>query len=113
MQRKHIRRHRGSALLVAIILVAVLGVVALALVQRTTNEMDAIGAKRNYDVAQECADGARQMLFSQFRTFGLLPTNLQMDATVGTKRYSSGHYDQFNIKSVVATTQTAQGTIGA
>jgi hypothetical protein len=113
MQNKHMRSDRGSALLVVVILVAVLGVVALALVRRTTSELDSIGAKRNYDVAQECADGAREMLYSQFRTYGVMPADLQMDTNVGTKRYASGHYDQFNMKSVVVTTQTTSGTIGA
>ena len=49
-------RHRGSALLVAIILVGVMAVVALALISRTNNEMEAVSAKRHYDVAVACAD---------------------------------------------------------
>jgi hypothetical protein len=104
---------RGSALLVAIILVAVLAIVGLALVNRTANEIDAVASKRHYDVAVSCADGARQMLMSAFRTFGAQPTSLTLDKTVGDKRLASGHYDTFALQSVVAATGSAAGTIGA
>jgi hypothetical protein len=106
-------RDRGSALLVAIILVAVMAIVGLALVNRTTNEIDAIGSKRHYDVAISCADGARQMLMSSFRTFGTAPTSLTLDKTVGDKRLATGHYDTFALQSVVASTGSATGTVGA
>jgi Na+/H+-translocating membrane pyrophosphatase len=96
------RPDRGSALLVVIILTSVLALIGLALVRRTTVEMESAGAKRNHDIAIECAEGARQMLFSQFRTFGSIPSLLRLDAAVGNKRYSSGHFDQFNTQSVVA-----------
>jgi hypothetical protein len=99
--------YRGSALIVAIILVAVMAVVGLALINRTSNEIDAVSAKRHYDVAVSCADGARQMLMSSFRTFGLPPTSLTLDKTVDTKRLTSGHYDTFAVQSVVAATGAA------
>jgi hypothetical protein len=104
---------RGSALLVAIILVAVMAIVALALVNRSTNEIDAVGSKRNYDVAVSCADGARQMLMSSFRTFGVSPASLSLDKTVGDKRLTSGHYDTFALQSVVPSTGSSAGAIGA
>jgi len=105
-------RHRGSALLVAIILVGVMAVVALALITRTNNEMEAVSAKRHYDVAVACADGARQMLMSSFRTFGLPPASLTLDKTVSDKRYSSGHYDTFAVQSVAAATGVSTGSVG-
>ena len=105
-------RHRGSALLVAIILVGVMAVVALALISRTNNEMEAVSAKRHYDVAVACADGARQMLMSSFRTFGLPPASLTLDKTVSDKRYSSGHYDTFAVQSVAAATGVSTGSVG-
>jgi hypothetical protein len=104
---------RGSALLVAIILVAVMAIVAIALVNRSTNEIDAVGSKRNYDVAVSCADGARQMLMSSFRTFAVSPASLTLDKTVGDKRLTSGHYDTFALQSVVPSTGSSAGAIGA
>ena len=104
---------RGSALLIAIVLVAVMAIVGLALVNRTTTEIDAIGSKRHYDVAIACADGARQMLMSSFRTFGTTPASLTLDKTVGDKRLTTGHYDTFALQSVVATTGSAAGAVGA
>jgi hypothetical protein len=104
--------HRGSALIVAIILVAVMAVVGLALITRASNEIDAVSSKRHYDVAVSCADGARQMLMSSFRTFGLPPTSLTLDKTVNDKRLVSGHFDTFAVQSVVAATGTSTGTVG-
>jgi hypothetical protein len=106
------KRHRGSALIVAIILVALMAVVALALITRTSNEMEAVSAKRHYDVAVACADGARQMLMSSFRTFGVQPTSLTLDKTVNDKRYSSGHFDTFAVQSVVVATGVSASNVG-
>jgi hypothetical protein len=103
---------RGSALLIAIILVAVMAIVGLALVNRTTNEIDAVSAKRHYDVAISCADGARQMLMSSFRTFGTPPASLTLDKTVGDKRLASGHYDTFALQSVIPATGAVTGAVG-
>src|SRR6266851_1369282 len=75
MAYPHARSARGAALIIAMMLVAVLAVVALALVRRTTNEMDAIGGKRNYDRSVSCAEAGRQMLLSQFRVFGMDQAN--------------------------------------
>jgi hypothetical protein len=112
MSTQRTTKHRGSALIVAIILVAVMAVVGLALITRTSNEIDAVSAKRHYDVAVSCADGARQMLMSTFRTFGLPPTSLTLDKTVDTKRLASGHYDTFAVQSVVAATGAASTLAG-
>lgn len=107
-QRRKSKEDRGTALIVAIILVAVLAVVALGVITRTTTEIDAVGAKRHYDAAVACADGARQMLLSQFRTFGTPPSSLILDTTVNDKRYTTGHYDNFALAAVV----NASGTQG-
>jgi len=56
MAYPHARSARGAALIIAMVLVAVLAVVALALVRRSNNEMDAIGGKRNYDRSVSCAE---------------------------------------------------------
>lgn len=102
MPYPHPRSARGAALLVAMVLLVVLAVVALALVRRSNNEMDAIAGKRNYDRAVSCAEAGRQMLLSQFRVFGMQPTSIVLNTHVGNLNVSTGHYDQFGIQTVVA-----------
>ena len=95
------RKHdKGSALIIAMILMIVLAVVGLAIVNRTTYEVDAVASKRHYDRAVACAEGARQMLLSQFRAYGVNLSSLQLQKTVGDQTYASGHYDSFNITTV-------------
>jgi Tfp pilus assembly protein PilX len=98
----HARSARGAALIIAMVLVAVLAVVALALVRRTNNEMDAIGGKRNYDRSVSCAEAGRQMLLSQFRVFGMDPTSIVLNTKAGNLKVYTGHYDQFAIQTVQA-----------
>lgn len=88
-----LRRDRGSALLVSIILMLVLAIVGLALVNRTTAEMEAVGAKRHHDLSVGCADAARQLLYSQFRLFGKAPQTLSLQQVVGDRTLLTGHYD--------------------
>ena len=109
MSYPHARSARGAALLIAMVLVAVLAVVALALVRRSNNEMDAIGAKRNYDRSVSCAEAGRQMLLSQFRVFGLSPTSIVLNTKVGNLNVYTGHYDQFGIATVQAVSKGALG----
>ena len=113
MRRTQLKHgERGAALLVAIVLVAILALIALALVTRTTTEIDSVSAKRHYDVAVSCADGAREMLLSQFRTYGASPTALTLNQTVGDKNYSSGHYSNFGVQSVSVATGSQAGNVG-
>ncbi|HEX9487173.1 MAG TPA: PilX N-terminal domain-containing pilus assembly protein [Myxococcales bacterium] len=107
MAYPHARSARGAALIIAMMLVAVLAVVALALVRRTTNEMDAIGGKRNYDRSVSCAEAGRQMLLSQFRVFGLDPTSIVLNTHAGNLNVYTGHYDQFAIQTVKAVAKGA------
>ena len=102
MAYPHARSARGAALLIAMVLVAVLAVVALALVRRTNNEMDAIGGKRNYDRSVSCAEAGRQMLLSQFRVFGMDPTSIVLNTHAGNLNVYTGHYDQLAIQTVKA-----------
>jgi Tfp pilus assembly protein PilX len=102
MAYPHARSARGAALIIAMVLVAVLAVVALALIRRSNNEMDAIGGKRNYDRSVSCAEAGRQMLLSQFRVFGLDPTSIVLNTHAGNLNVYTGHYDQFAIQTVQA-----------
>src|SRR3954447_22427286 len=94
------RHDRGSALVIAMILMVVLAVVGLAVVKRTSSEVDAVASKRHWDRAMSCAEGARQMLMSQFRSYGVNLVNLQLQKQIGDQQYASGHYDSFNVTSV-------------
>jgi hypothetical protein len=55
-----------------------------------------------------CAEGARQMLLGQFRTFGVNLFDLKLNKLVGDQKYASGHYDTFNVASVT----DAAGSLG-
>jgi len=109
MAYPHPHGARGAALLIAMVLVAVLAVVALALIRRSNVEMDAIGAKRNYDKSVSCAEAGRQMLLSQFRVFGLSPQSIVLSNKVGNLNVYTGHYDQFAIATVQAVSKGALG----
>jgi hypothetical protein len=108
MPSMHRRRDSGSALIVALLLMVVLGVVGVAIVNRTTREVDAVASKRHWDRELSCAEGARQMLISQFRTFGLNIAALKFQKVVGDQQYTTGHYNSFNITTV----QPASGSPG-
>lgn len=95
------RTRRGSTLVVTVVIIAVLTIVAIGMIRRSTTELEAAGARRGYDVALSCADGARELLLSQFRTYGVVLTTLQLDETVGNRRYASGHFDRFGLRTVV------------
>lgn len=107
------RRHRGSALLISMILMIVLAVVGLAIVNRATREVDAVASKRHWDRAMSCAEGARQMLLSQFRTYGVNLGSLQLSKVVGDQQYASGHYDNFNVTSVSQAAGTPGGAVSS
>src|SRR5258705_6571442 len=94
------RHDRGSALVIAMILMVVLAVVGLAIVKRTTAEVDAVASKRHWDRSMTCAEGARQMLLNQFRAYGVQLQNLQLSKTIGEQSYNTGHYDSFNVTTV-------------
>jgi hypothetical protein len=112
MPLSHNRHDRGSALIVSMILMVVLAVVGIALVKRTSREVDAVASKRHWDRSMSCAEGARQMLMSQFRAYGVNLVNLQMQKQVGDQQYASGHYDNFNVTSVAEAGGTPGGNVG-
>ena len=109
MAYPHARSERGAALLIAMVLMAILAVVALALVRRTNNEMDAVGGKRNYDRSVSCAEAGRQMLLSQFRVFGMDPTSIVLNTHAGNLNVYTGHYDNFAIQTVQAVGKAGGG----
>lgn len=94
------RGERGAALLIAMVLIAVLAVIALGLVNRATNEMQAVGAKRRYDSAVSCADGAQALIRSQLQTYGKSATT--MSTVINDASYTTGHYSNPLVITAVA-----------
>jgi hypothetical protein len=85
---------RGTALIAALILVTVLSIVALALVKRTNAEIDAVGAKRKYDLTATCAEAARMIAASQLDSAARNGTPINVNMTIGTLTLYTGHYTQ-------------------
>lgn len=111
---KRARAERGAALLLVVVIIAVLVVVGYALLGRSTAENDAIGAKRRYDKSVSCVDAARDYLLSQFRTYGVSPTEIQVSSTVGDMTMRTAHYDDITLKqTVVAEKQYQKGSTSA
>ena len=88
----HTARDRGSALIIALILVTVLSIVGLALVKRTNNEIDAVAAKRHYDLTASCAEAARQLVISKFAAAGANLASLGLSVQIGNLNMYTGHY---------------------
>src|SRR5712671_5831596 len=86
------RQDRGSALFIALILLTVLSIAALALVKRTNSEVDAVSAKRHYDLTASCAEAARQLVLSKFAQAGANLATLGMNVTVTNLNLYTGHY---------------------
>ncbi|HYS08454.1 MAG TPA: hypothetical protein VEP66_06905 [Myxococcales bacterium] len=112
MRPAHNKHDRGSALILAMILMIALAVIGVAIVNRTSREVDAVASKRHWDRSSSCAEGARQMLLSQFRAYGVSLVNLQLQKRVGDQQYASGHYDNFNVTSISEAGGTPGGAVG-
>ncbi len=93
---------RGSALIVALMIIAAVTVVAFAIVKMGSTEADAGGAKRRYDHAVSCSDAARDLLLSQFRVYSISPTSLTLNQVIDDQTMASGHYDNLAVTSVSA-----------
>ena len=98
---RRLRQHnRGSTLIVVTVLLLALFVIGAGVMLRSTKAHANASAQQHYESTLSCADAARALLMSQFRTFGVSITSLQLNTTVGTYQLSSGHYDQVNVQTV-------------
>lgn len=89
-----VRADRGAALLVAIILVAALALISLAVVNRSSNEIQSVAAKRRYDSAASCADAAQALIRSQLQTYGATSVQTSLSpVTINDATMMTGHYD--------------------
>jgi hypothetical protein len=102
------RSDRGAALLVAVVLVAALAVIGLAVVNRASNEMQSVAAKRRYDSTVSCADAAQQLIRSQLQTFGANATT--MNVTVNNASLQTAHYDSATLTAVTAVSGPTSGS---
>jgi type II secretory pathway pseudopilin PulG len=93
---------RGGALLNVLVVVSVLSIVGLAFLQRSSDDGGAAAAQRAATRAATCAEAARELLLSQFRAYGTSPTQLTLSTHINDQNVSSGHYNQFAIRSVTA-----------
>ena len=104
---------RGSAILLVIVLILIMTVVGLAVVNRASSESDAVAAKSRFDRAVSCADAAREYLVGQFRVSGVRPTTIDFVAPVNDRVMTTGHFDDFKVKSVIAASSaSAHNDIG-
>ncbi|HET9597339.1 MAG TPA: hypothetical protein VFP65_17245 [Anaeromyxobacteraceae bacterium] len=91
------RTERGSALILAVIVVLVVTVIALGVINFASREVAGAygGARRQALVA--CAESARQLISSRFHAVGMMPTaiqalNVDLDGA-GRQRAVGGHVD--------------------
>ncbi len=92
------RTDRGSALLVAVVVVLVVTLIGVGIVNFASREVAGAtsGARRQGLVA--CAEAARQLLVSRFHAVGLSPAavdalDVALDGTGGRVRAVGGHVD--------------------
>lgn len=89
------RTERGSALLAALIVIAVLAVVTVATFQMASISKGQAARDARTLTASSCAETARQYLLGRLRVFGLDPTTLTLDQTItvdnGSRRIFTGH----------------------
>lgn len=78
------RRERGSILVVAVVVVAVLSTLAAAAISFSSTEYSAARVYTSGDELVSCADAGRQYLLSKFKMLGPPPTNLQLSARLDT-----------------------------
>jgi Tfp pilus assembly protein PilX len=92
------RSQRGSALLLAMIVVLVITIIAVAMIRYSSRELAGATAARQNSALVACAEAGRQLLTSQFRSLGVAPTQLQalnvtLDGAGGDTRVLGGHVD--------------------
>ena len=88
---------RGSALVIAIIIILVMAVIGVAMLRFGAREVAGSTALQRQQALSACADAGRQLILSQFRALGPAPTSLPaidqaIDPSSGA-RILGGHYD--------------------
>src|SRR5262249_22770278 len=103
---------RGGALLNVLIVVNVLSVIGLDFLRKGRKGSGASSAQRAALRSATCAEAGRELLLSQFRAYGTTPTQLTLNAALNDQTVSTGHYNQFAIKSITAVTGVSSAGLG-
>lgn len=98
------RRPRGSALLLAMILLAVLTVIGAASVMLSSQERNNAAAKNRLDFLNACANAAQAKIWAEMAQYGLgyLSSNVQVSSMTlpdGTIVIAPAHYGQLDAKT--------------
>jgi hypothetical protein len=101
---------RGSALIVATIVVLIIAVIGVGMVRFTQRETAAATAGLRGDALSACAEAARRLLESRFHALGAHPTSIEvldvrMDGPAGRLRAVGGHIDGDPSQPVVTVKQ--------
>jgi type II secretory pathway pseudopilin PulG len=88
---------RGSALVVAVIIILVMAVIGVAMLRFGAREVAGSTALQRQQALSACADAGRLVVLSQFRAVGSPPTSIPaldqpIDPSTGA-RIVGGHYD--------------------
>jgi hypothetical protein len=92
------RPHRGSALVVTMIVLLVLAILSVAMIRFTSRELAGAIAARQQDALVSCAEAGRQLILSQFRSAAISPSSLvilndSLGGADGATRVVGGHID--------------------
>jgi hypothetical protein len=115
----NVRTQRGSAILLAIIVVFVVAVIAAGVLRYTSRELAGATAGRQSDALVACAEAGRQLLLSQFRVMGVKPDsltalNVPLDASSGgSTRVRGGHVDSPDSAIQVEQVKLMPGSMGS
>jgi hypothetical protein len=87
---------RGSALVIAIIVVMIIAVIGVGMVRFTQRETAGAMAGQRADAVSACAAAAQKLLISRFHLLGVQPTdltvlNVRLDGTAGRMLALGGH----------------------
>lgn len=101
---------RGSALIVATIVVLIIAVIGVGMVRFTQRETAAATAGLRGDALSACAEAARKLLEAKFHGLGTHPTSIEvldvkMDGPAGRLRAVGGHIDGDPSQPVVTVKQ--------
>jgi len=102
----HLRRQRGSALILSVIVVTVLAIIGVAVINFASREIAGATAGRKYQALVACAEAGRQQILSQFHALGtsplsITPLNIQLTPT---NQILGGHFDT-NTAAAIQVTQ--------
>jgi hypothetical protein len=87
---------RGSALVIAVIVVVIMSILAIGLIRLGTLETAGAMAGAKHEALAQCADSAAKLLMSKFHLLGAQPLsitalNVPMDGPLGHMRAVGGH----------------------